>query len=569
MKNLIDEDSIKVLQIRWENIPGRKMMPELETDDPELHINLIIKELKKVVRNKKSNRFKVQETWFCLLQANKPLESCSVHDSQTRHGASHDLGEFRKENFVTFSWKRNGKLISPILNNRSNHRWQEESIDAWVSHGRVGIIQAVTGSGKSRVGTLAVAEALEDGYAVLLVVPTRVLADQWITDNLESFWEQGKLNRIGNTTTELDVPEARTAISGTLTVAVKSASAVDAVDQWISQAPRGTKMMILADEVHHLNGGMYTKFLRPEFDRRLGLTATLLPYEYDESKLKNFFMGDPIYDYDFNSAKRDNVITQYDLVMLGVNISEESQTIYQELEFEWRKSRDRLLTVTGKKIEASRLLEFGKNLLENEKFANDAKRFVDSHYALDDFINENALKSSTKAMGLISPLIKKYGRTALFCDFRDSAENVRQILSHRGVNAAIMTGSTDFGDREKLFKQLDAGDGELHAIAAPRVLDEGVDIQRLTIGCFVGRIRNRRMLIQRLGRVLRRHREKEKAFAIIIYIIGTEDDPDFQNRANERLVFSEFDFVGRNASQIRHFRVGEDDAELNQYLATL
>jgi hypothetical protein len=34
-------------------------------------------------------------------------------------------------------------------------------------------------------------------------------------------------------------------------------------------------------------------------------------------------------------------------------------------------------------------------------------------------------------------------------------------------------------------------------------------------------------------------------------------------------MFSEFDFVGRNASNIRHFRVGEDDAKLNEFLSTL
>jgi superfamily II DNA or RNA helicase len=255
--------------------------------------------------------------------------------------------------------------------------------------------------------------------------------------------------------------------------------------------------------------------------------------------------------------------------MLGVDISEESQIIYRELELEWRDSRDILLNKTGKRVEASKVFEFGKNLIDNERFSREAKRFVDAHYALDYFINENTLKSSIKAIGLISPLIRKYGRTALFCDFKDSAENVRQILSHRGVNAEIMTGDTDFGYRERLFKQLDAGDGEVHAVAAPRVLDEGVDIQRLTIGCFVGRIRNRRTLIQRLGRVLRKHEDKVKAFAIIIYIIGTEDDPDFQNKTNERLMFSEFDFVGRNASSIRHFRVGEDDAKLNEFLSTL
>ena len=38
--------------------------------------------------------------------------------------------------------------------------WQREALDAWSRHGRYGVIEAVTGTGKWRVGIEALREAL-------------------------------------------------------------------------------------------------------------------------------------------------------------------------------------------------------------------------------------------------------------------------------------------------------------------------------------------------------------------------------------------------------------------------
>jgi len=60
------------------------------------------------------------------------------------------------------------------------HRWQEEALDCWDSAGEMGIVQAVTGAGKARVGLEAATEFLrQPGARVVVLVPTTVLLDQW------------------------------------------------------------------------------------------------------------------------------------------------------------------------------------------------------------------------------------------------------------------------------------------------------------------------------------------------------------------------------------------------------
>jgi len=61
----------------------------------------------------------------------------------------------------------------------SPREWQQEAIEAWQAAGRRGVIEAVTGTGKTTVGILAAADAAARGLRILIVVPGLDLLDQW------------------------------------------------------------------------------------------------------------------------------------------------------------------------------------------------------------------------------------------------------------------------------------------------------------------------------------------------------------------------------------------------------
>ena len=70
-------------------------------------------------------------------------------------------------------------LPSPISADRELYRWQLDALVSWLRCGRRGVIEAVTGSGKTDVAIAAAADALRRGRFVLVVVPSRVLMEQW------------------------------------------------------------------------------------------------------------------------------------------------------------------------------------------------------------------------------------------------------------------------------------------------------------------------------------------------------------------------------------------------------
>lgn len=62
----------------------------------------------------------------------------------------------------------------------SLYDWQLEALAAWEDAGHRGVVQAVTGTGKTRVGLAAIDNARRAGRQSVVIVPTLALVKQWI-----------------------------------------------------------------------------------------------------------------------------------------------------------------------------------------------------------------------------------------------------------------------------------------------------------------------------------------------------------------------------------------------------
>ena len=69
--------------------------------------------------------------------------------------------------------------------------------------------------------------------------------------------------------------------------------------------------------------------------------------------------------------------------------------------------------------------------------------------------------------------------------------------------------------------------GELDVLAAPRVLDEGIDVPAADLAVIVGASRSRRQMVQRMGRVLRRKPDGRLARFAVVFVEGTVEDPAY------------------------------------------
>ena len=145
---------------------------------------------------------------------------------------------------------------------RELYRWQLDALISWLRCGRRGVIEAVTGSGKTDVAIAAASDALRRGRFVLVVVPSRVLMEQW-HGRLTAALPEARIGRLG------DSGKDRPASCDVLIATRHSAAAYKPVP------PGGVGGLLIADECHGLGGGTLRRAMLPQYDERLGLTATL------------------------------------------------------------------------------------------------------------------------------------------------------------------------------------------------------------------------------------------------------------------------------------------------------
>ena len=59
--------------------------------------------------------------------------------------------------------------------------WQEDALKTWGQQGCRGVIEAVTGTGKTMIGVAAALDELWRRGQVVVLVPTVELQQQWVT----------------------------------------------------------------------------------------------------------------------------------------------------------------------------------------------------------------------------------------------------------------------------------------------------------------------------------------------------------------------------------------------------
>ena len=153
-------------------------------------------------------------------------------------------------------------LTNQVSEQHTLYRWQFEALASWLRCGRRGVIEAVTGSGKTDVAIAAASDALRRGRFVLVVVPSRVLMEQW-HGRLTAALPEARIGRLGDS--DKDLPGSCDVLVATR----HSAAAYKPVPT------AGAGGLLIADECHGLGGATLRRAMLRQYEERLGLTATL------------------------------------------------------------------------------------------------------------------------------------------------------------------------------------------------------------------------------------------------------------------------------------------------------
>ncbi len=411
--------------------------------------------------------------------------------------------------------------------------WQEECLNRWLARQGRGIVEAVTGSGKTLLAAHAALRLREELTArgetlsVRVVLPKTFLLAQWRAVFLrENVFERSEIGLWGGG--RKDAPSR----PGTLYVLNSARYAL--ARHILADIQSGRHVLLIVDECHHLLGEKNAKIL--EFLPRLGdnaeryhvlaLSATVGAIRREKSIMRA--LGGVIYQYGLRRALREGV-SDFLLLPVGVSFTEDESGAYGVCSFRLAQA----ITSVKKRHPALRRAMGADFFLTLQSLARDkgdesaalALRMASARRRLMH-LAENRIFCAC-ALVLRQP---PESRIILFGERIDSARRIQGILEealpgqteiyHSGMGAGVM--------KTALSRYQD---GEARILIACRALDEGFDIPATDIGIAVSSTRTERQRVQRLGRILRRSGSPLPAKLYYIYLEGSSEESVYLERS--------------------------------------
>jgi superfamily II DNA or RNA helicase len=388
--------------------------------------------------------------------------------------------------------------------------WQRDALEAWRQQDGRGVVEAVTGTGKTMVGVAAALDELGQRGQVLVLVPTVELQRQWVSELESRLPGAQRVGRMGAGAGD------RLATHDVLVAVVNSARTVD-----VRPIRRGG--LLVADECHRYGSAINRLALDSRFSRRLGLSATYAREDDGNLVWLDPYFGGTCFRLGYDRAVADGVTARFTVTLVGVQFSPDEQARYEELTEVMRKLWARLIDRYG--IPEGPFEEFLKAVTALADGDGDGSRVARAYRQV--MLERRRLLADTPAkdaaLTLLAPALGAADRAIVFTQSIAASERACRLLAESGLRAGAVHSALPALERHEALRRFAAG--ELDVLAAPRVLDEGVDVPAADLAVIVGASRSRRQMIQRMGRVLRRKTDGRRARFAVLFVEGTVEDP--------------------------------------------
>lgn len=382
--------------------------------------------------------------------------------------------------------------------------YQQQAIKAWLTADGRGILHMATGTGKTVTALLAatqVANSLDRQLLLVVTVPYQHLVDQW-THDIEAFGTDPVLayqsRRNWQPRLERELLEFNQGLRDTCVVVTTHRTLSMGPARYTIERAGGA-MMLIADEVHHLGAQHTQKALLDAFDFRLGLSATPERW-YDEegtAALSSYF-GETVYEYGLEKAIKSGALCEYYYVPHIVELEDDEMDEYYRL--------------SGK---------IAKHMQEDDEGQINIEGNPKLQQAL--FKRARLIGTARQKLEVLVDLIDRQSQvshTLVYCsdgsiEFgSDTAERhvdatTARLRKECDLSVERFTARESQAERETLLEAF--GAGEIQVLTSIRCLDEGVDIPATRTAYILASTSNPRQYVQRRGRILRRHENKEYA----------------------------------------------------------
>lgn len=390
---------------------------------------------------------------------------------------------------------------------------QEAAVNAWFANGKRGIFKMCTGAGKT-IASLACISAPEYFSSqtntfppVLVTVPTRVLADQWI-EQMKRMGFPYILRAYESSANWLGILEPWMKAKSTSFPRFAVSTYKTFADQrFLAKLTRlgdsGILGTWIADEMHNLASAALVRAMEAVgrlFPNRIGLSATPeiegnLPIT---ERLMRFFNG-ICATYELVDGIRDGVLCPYRYHPFPAYLDPQRGEEYLQT----------LRGIEGAENQPHELMEFYRKSREIVRTSGIQLPAFES--MLDSIIaKENAIKHT---LVYCPP-----GFSDVNADLSDDVhvdEAQRRLLEEvvaacrrRNISVASIIGETPAFQRNEILGRFASGDVEV--LCAIGCLDEGVDVPSIKRAIVLYSIDRERQFVQRRGRILRQPKGVKK-----------------------------------------------------------
>lgn len=393
-------------------------------------------------------------------------------------------------------------------------QWQEEALQEWVNHKHRGVIEAVTGSGKSILGVYAAEEALRQGGRVLVLTPTTDLVSQWVRLFQGAF-------------PELPVGKQGDGSHDTLFSHPIVVSTIQSAHKKTNLCPPALKdnpNLLIADECHTYGAEKYRKGLDSAFTRRLGLTATYGRDDMGEQVHLSPYFGGIIYHFGYKEAIEQKAVAEFVVSLVGVDLLPRERDMYNDVMEELTKQR-RVL-VNDCHVPQSGFLRSVAALCggynPNPKAQRAARVYMTKFNERKRILGSSDAKMAV--LRRMHPIFVRSNKAIVFCQTVETSQKAEMTLQGEFFDARAYTSGMNKRERKALLESF-ADPGGVSILCAPKVLDEGIDVPAADVGVILAASSSQRQMIQRMGRVIRPKKDGRRAQFVILYVKGSNEDP--------------------------------------------
>jgi superfamily II DNA or RNA helicase len=278
--------------------------------------------------------------------------------------------------------------------------------------------------------------------------------------------------------------------------------------------------MVIFDEIHLVSDSakvfrnIFNTVLEDQQKSILGLTATL--DETDLNKYRTILtLLPPVKRYQIKRAVSDKRLAKPIVIPVKVSLTEKEQQDYDTFSSKIKKISNRFKRYDAESM--TLLLRKGGFVSGMAKawFSNVRKRKLLLSCA------EN------KLLAAVNLITKKFPneRIMVFSETIDSINKLKDMLELYGTKSKVIDSKTSAGKRQKI---LDSWGKDFYPLLSVHTLEIGFDIPQVRIEIILATTSNMNQVVQRIGRVIRKHEDKDLALIYVFYISDTKDDDILQ-----------------------------------------